>query len=131
MIFIDTGPFLAKYIKNDQYHSLAVEKWKMVKKENKVFTSNHVIDEAITLLSRKTDFYFAFEKAKRIYSTDRFTILRTDLEDELRALKYFKKYSDQKVSFTDCLSMSLIERYRIDKIFTFDRHFSYLNTTII
>jgi len=124
MIFIDTGAFIAKYIKNDEYHIEATLKWKQISEE-KLYTSNHIIDETITLLSRKTNNLFALDKGKRIFASPLFTILRSDLNDELIALKYFEKFADKKISFTDCLSMSLMERYRINKIFTFDEHFTF------
>ena len=41
MIFIDTGPFIARYIKNDQYHIEALEKWKKARK------LQEVIDKAL------------------------------------------------------------------------------------
>jgi len=124
MIFIDTGAFIAKYIKNDQHHTEATLKWKQIGEE-KFYTSNHIIDETITLLSRKTNNLFALDKGKRILASPLFTILRSDLNDELIALKYFEKFADKKISFTDCLSISLMERYRINKIFTFDDHFKF------
>lgn len=43
---------------------------------------------------------------------------------KLNALKLFKKFADQKVSFTDCTSSVLAQRYKIKNIFTFDKHFS-------
>jgi len=132
MIFIDTGAFIARYIKNDNHHFEAINKWdNLIKRKKKLFTSNHIIDETITFLARKTNYLLALDKGRRIYSSNLFDILRTNLEDEIRALRYFEKYADKKISFTDCLSMALIERYRISKIFTFDSHFKYLNITII
>ncbi len=44
--------------------------------------------------------------------------------DELAALDYFQKYADQSVSFTDCVSFVLMEKYRIPTAFSFDRHFT-------
>jgi uncharacterized protein len=35
-----------------------------------------------------------------------------------------RKYSDQRVSFTDCISFVLMKRERVKIAFTFDRHFS-------
>lgn len=130
MIFIDTGAFIAKYIKNDQYHKEALKKWELIINE-KLFTSNHIIDETITLLARKTDHRFALEKGKIILTSKLFTILRTDIEDEFRALIFFEKFADKKVSFTDCLSMALIERYKIKTVFSFDGHFKYVKAKVI
>ena len=54
MIYIDTGAFLARYIKRDQYHQQAVEFWNQIrKKRERYFTSNFVLDETFTLLGRR------------------------------------------------------------------------------
>ena len=45
MIFIDTGAFIAKYLANDQYHTVAIKRWNKILDKNKLFTSNHIIDE--------------------------------------------------------------------------------------
>ena len=47
-----------------------------------------------------------------------------DAEDEFEALvELFRKFADQRVSFTDCVSFALMRRYGIAKAFGFDRHF--------
>ncbi|MBN1684810.1 MAG: PIN domain-containing protein [Gammaproteobacteria bacterium] len=125
MIFIDTSAFIARYIEKDLYHAIALEKWgKIAKINGKIFTSNFVLDEMFTLLARKVSYQFAAEKADFIYSSHRLVILRPTLTDELLAVRLFKKYADQKVSFTDCVTFSLMRQQHLKKIFAFDRHFS-------
>lgn len=124
MLFIDTGAFVARYVQKDQFHIEATRKWTAIA-GRRLFTSNHIVDETITLLSRKTNHPFALDKGRRILASKAITILRTDAEDEFRALKFFEKYADQKVSFTDCLSLSLIDRHKLSTVFTFDEHFRY------
>ena len=36
----------------------------------------------------------------------------------------FAKFADQQVSFTDCVSFVLMRRNRLERAFTFDRHFA-------
>jgi len=38
--------------------------------------------------------------------------------------RFFQKYADQKVSFTDCISFAMMKRLQIKQVFTFDYHFS-------
>ncbi len=123
MIFIDTGAFIARYMKYDQYHQHAMKKWGSILKSPDLCTSNHVIDETITFLLRRTDPDFAVEKAEILLSTDVIHTLRSDQEDEQEALEILKRYKDQKLSFTDCITSALMKRYKIDRIFTFDSHF--------
>jgi predicted nucleic acid-binding protein len=77
MIFIDTGAFIARYVTHDSHHIVALEKWQELEDKNLHFvTSNFVIDETITLLSRITENKFAAEKAKLLYTSKALVILR-------------------------------------------------------
>ena len=123
-IFIDTGAYLARFIVKDQHHKLAMTKWnKLQKSKIKYFTSNFVLDEMITLLGRWVSVEFALEKAYSIYSSEAFIVLRPEEEDEFHALKFYKKFSDKKIGFTDCVSFALMKKHKIQRVFSFDRHF--------
>ena len=122
MVFVDTGAFLARYLQKDAHHSRATALWKKVLNQP-LFTSNHVIDEAVTLLARRAGSYFAAERAENIYASQALEILYSTREDELEAIRLLRKYSDQNVSFTDCVSFILMNRCRIATAFTFDHHF--------
>lgn len=124
MIFIDTGAFVARYIQRDQFHDAAARHWQSLSNDRRrCFTSNFVLDETITLLARRSTYEFAAERARNLYESTSLSILRPDQDDELVALELFRKYADQSVSFTDCLSFVLMERQDIKCAFSFDRHF--------
>jgi len=120
------GAFLARYLRKDQHHRRAVPVWERLGStpENCV-TSNFVLDETFTLLGRWAGHDFAIERARNIYASQELTIVRPEREDEIRALQFFGKYADQQVSFTDCVSFALMKRERIDRVFSFDRHFEF------
>lgn len=131
-IFIDTGAFIARYIAEDQYHDRSIEIWQKIKLNNEVwFTSNHVLDETFTLLARRVSHQFSAEKAHLIYNSKLFQIVRTTNEDELAGLALFEKYADQSFSFTDCLSFVLMKRLKIQRAFSFDRHFSQAGFVLV
>lgn len=124
MIFIDTGAFLGRYLPADQHHQESVEGWgKLTAARYRCYTSSFVVDETLTLLGRRASYAFAAERARRIYASKMLEVLRPDEDDETRALSYFEKFADQKVSFTDCVSFVLMKRYRLHFAFSFDRHF--------
>lgn len=124
MIFIDTVAFLARYVVQDQYFKQAASVWKQIEKDKTLcITSNFVIDETLTLLGRKAGYAFAAEKGAIIYATSRFEILRPTEEDEKAGLDFFRKYADQSISFTDCISFVLMKKRKISRIFSFDHHF--------
>ena len=124
MIFVDTGAFIARYVRRDGHHTRARRVWTEIEKlRNACFTSNFVLDETFTLLGRQTSYSFAAERARALLGSKALTILRPDAEDELTALDLFARFADQEVSFTDCTSFALMRRHRLSRAFTFDRHF--------
>lgn len=128
MIFIDTGAFLARYLNRDQYHKQSLLIWKkLAASKHESFTSNFVLDELFTLLGRKADYEFAVKQATIILASTHLKILRPDIAIEKTALGYFKKYADQQVSYTDCVSFALMKQQHIKKVFTFDHHFEMVN----
>lgn len=42
----------------------------------------------------------------------------------------FEKYSDLEISFTDCISFVLINKNKINSVFSFDKHFSILGFNV-
>jgi hypothetical protein len=127
VLFIDTGAFLARHLSKDQYHSRAAAFWDVIRRKNEFCaTSNFVLDETFTLLGRRAGYSFAAERARNIYMSQSLRILRSDGEDELKAIDLFEKYSDHRLSFTDCVSIVLMKKSKIKKVFTFDHHFQIL-----
>jgi predicted nucleic acid-binding protein len=125
MIFIDTGAFVARHIERDQHHQAAVDYWaEMARGKLRCATSSFVLDETFTLLGRLAGNAFAAERARNIYASPSLKILRPDAATEMRALEFFTKYADKKISFTDAISFALMRKERIRRAFTFDRHFS-------
>ena len=126
MIYIDTGAFLARYLSGDQYHHEAVSLWHEIKTvRESCLTSNLVLDETFTLRGRRAGYDFAAARAEKIYASKLITILRPTRKEEIKAIELLKKYADQAVSFTDCISFVLMKNKRIRRVFSFDRYFEY------
>ena len=124
MIFVDTGAFLARYVKRDQYHRAAVTFWdELAGIDLPCLTSNLVLSETLTLLARRTTHRFAAERAQQIYASHSLQILRPDAKDESAAILLLQKFAEQQVSFCDCISFVLMRRLGITDVFSFDRHF--------
>lgn len=132
MIFIDTGAFLARYLRKDQHHQSALAAWEELRENHEnCLTSNLILDETLTLLGRRAGYGFAVQRAKNIYASQSLTICRPDQQDEINALRFFGKYADQRVSFTDCVSFVLMKREKIHRAFTFDRQFELAGFQVI
>ncbi len=124
MIFVDTGPLLARYLVRDQFHARATRLWaKIAKSQRRCYTSNFVLDETLILLGRRASHAFAADRARQIYQSSVLRIVRPELQHEEAAIALFEKFSDQEVSFTDCISFALMKERKLRVAFSFDRHF--------
>jgi predicted nucleic acid-binding protein len=124
VIFVDTGAFVARYVRQDSHHRRARRAWAEIERSHRrCFTSSFVLDETFTLLGRRASYAFAADRARSLLHSAALTVLRPDAEDEEKAVEVFSKFADQQVSFTDCISFVLMRRNRLDRAFTFDRHF--------
>lgn len=122
-LFVDTGAFLAKEIAADQHHSRAVDFWRSLQKRTPhLCSSQHVLDEAATLLARRTSYAWAAEWGRDVMDAG-IRWLAADENDVQAAFAQMRKFADQAVSFTDCLSFVLMRKERIRDVFGFDSHF--------
>jgi predicted nucleic acid-binding protein len=124
VIFVDTGAFVARYIRHDAEHRRAKRAWAEIDRSgSRCLTSSFVLDETFTLLGRRASYAFAADRARALLGSKALTVLRPDADDEFKAVELFAKFADQRVSFTDCVSFVLMRRHRLERAFTFDRHF--------
>ena len=77
----------------------------------------------MTLLARRHSYSFAAECGYNYLNSGIIQWLTTSEEDLRESLRLMKKYSDQAVSYTDCLSFVLMRREGIKHVFGFDHHF--------
>jgi uncharacterized protein len=122
MVFVDAGAFFAWYVRRDSLHQIAVTRFRDLE-DTRLITTNHVVDETLTLIARKISYSFAAVIAQRFYAPNPIDIVHTDRADESAAVPIFRKFSDQRVGFTDCISFAVMRRNGIRTAFTFDRHF--------
>jgi predicted nucleic acid-binding protein len=123
MTFIDSGAFLGRYLARDPYRKASLKLWGELH-GTRLITTNHVLEETFTMLARRAGYSFAAERAELIYASSAFEIVHSSRQDELEAIRYFRKYTNQNVSFTDCISFAIMKRHSIRTAFTFDRHFT-------
>ena len=132
MIFVDTGAFVARYLRQDSHHRRARRAWAEIEQSrSRCFTSSFVLDETFTFIGRRASYSFAADRARSLLHSAALTVLRPDADDEEKAVDIFAKFADQKVSFTDCISFVLMRRNRLERAFTFDRHFGSAGFEIV
>ena len=123
-IYIDTGALIALSDRNDGNLKRAVLYFKTAVKSGVLFVSGkHVVIEYIDGVAKRINKNKAIQELDSIIGSKLLLIEWENKEDWVQAIEYFKRYKDQKIDLTDCLSFSIMERMGIDTAFTFDSDF--------
>jgi predicted nucleic acid-binding protein len=133
-IFIDTGLFLALYNAEDTYHQRSKQLFKdaLTGSLGRIYTSDYIIDEAITIIMVRTKQHnLAAELGKYLIESPRITKLTVDDDVFTEAWRIFQSLNDKFLSFTDCTSLALLEKHRLDQIMSFDHGFDGLTKRIV
>ena len=128
-VFIDTGVFVALRNADDELHARSRELMKKALKGEygRTYTSDYVIDEAITTaLVRTRRHDLAVDIGKYIIESPRITKLWTTKEAFDLAWEKFKAFADKPLSFSDCVSLALMEKNRVNQMMSFDSGFDGL-----
>lgn len=122
-IFLDTDAVVALARVDDSNHSKAIELQKLIDSGGaKIYTSDFVVGEIITVLSQRSGVGKAIEIGGQIMSGD-ITIIYVSKEQMKRALQKFSKQTSKNSRFTDMVNMVLMDELKIDTIFSFDEHY--------
>ncbi len=132
-VLIDTSAIIATRNAEDKNHKNAVKFMipALEGEHGKVFTSDYIFDEAVTLAYTRTG------SKKFAYDIGRFARARPitmrfiEPVDFDRAWELYQQYEDKHLSFTDCTNLALMERLDIEAIFTFDSEFKGMVNLIL
>ena len=127
--FVDTGVFVALRNADDEHHerSVALMRRALKGEFGRVYTSDYVIDEAVTTaLVRTRRHDLAMDVGKYIVESPRIIKLWVTKDGFDAAWETFKKLKDRPMSFTDCTSLALIKGKKIKQIMSFDSGFDGL-----
>lgn len=126
MIFVDSSAWFARYTPRDVNHAAARE-FHAATRELLV-TSDYVVDEVLTLLKARGNVERATRVGKAFFGGELAQIEWVSQADILGAWAIFDKYRDKEWSFTDCVSLVVMQRLGIVKAFAFDEHFRQFGT---
>ncbi len=123
-VFVDTGALVERALARDQYHRASRKGWETLEIiDVRLFSSEHVLDEAISLLTRQAGANYAARWARDHLASQEIQWLGTTPANWHEALRWLEKFADQALSFTDCLSFALMRQENLRTVFGFDRHF--------
>jgi len=122
--YIDTSALIALSNRNDRNHKRAVAYFKKaVKGGVRFLLGKHVLIEYVDGVTKRIDKKKAIEELNNIIESKLLLIEWENKKDWAQAIEYFKKYRDQEIDLTDCISFSIMERMEISDVFTFDSDF--------
>jgi hypothetical protein len=132
-VFVDTGVFYAHHDRDASRHESGARALVEVLTSSsygRVVTSSYVFDEAVTLTLRRTGrVEDAVTLGRRIRgdgfpaAIDLLHESPTNVDDAFEA---FQQYDDQHLSFTDAMTVALIDAHDVDTLLSFDDDFDGL-----
>ncbi len=122
-VFIDSCCFCGLNNSKDTLHIKSKLAFSSLRKEeHKLFTSNFIISETITVLSQRAGKKAASKFGEDIFNQDNLIeILRTNISDEINSFNIFKKVKSKNISFVDVSTLALMKKYKINYLLTFDK----------
>jgi len=132
LVFVDTSALVAKFLEGDEYHVRAVQEMRRLLREGRQFVStDYIFDEVVTRVRGRADHESALKVGESILSSDVLDLVEIDAGLRKEAWKLFRKYRDQKLSFTDCTSFAVMGKYGIRQAFTFDADFTKVGYEVV
>jgi uncharacterized protein len=132
-VFLDTGVFVGARNARDVNHRAASQLLERALKGEfgTVYTSDYVVDEAVTTaLFRTNRFGAAVNVGRLALDSPRIEKLFTGPGEFQSSWEKFQKLGKKPISFTDCVSLTHMERHGVDRIISFDSGFDGLATRI-
>ncbi|MFC6974298.1 type II toxin-antitoxin system VapC family toxin [Halomicroarcula sp. GCM10025709] len=129
-VFVDTGVFYAHHDTDASRHAVGVAALNEVLRQasyGQVLTSEYVYDEVVTLTHRRTGNTAAGQAVGRRLRGDGYPSAidllysSPSLFDD--AVATHETYADHELSFTDAMTVAMIDHHDIDAVLSFDDDF--------
>lgn len=125
-VFADTGAFLAYRNQKDIYHEIALKLFRdaLKGKYGQIYTSDYVYEEALTLALSRTNNIAVVKDIAEVMLSPRIKMVFVDAQLLERSTKTFRQYSGRNLSFTDAVSIEIMNEFDIGKYLGFNSHFN-------
>jgi predicted nucleic acid-binding protein len=123
VIFIDTGGFIALYVEADTHHQEAITCREQTLKYSRLFTSSAVVSETVAHIQRdnQLDQACLLRFTQDILNREKWlNLLHVDDDLISRALESIRLRNNRRFGLVDATNILLMEKQRIDMIFSFD-----------
>lgn len=124
MTFLDTSGLVALFDGKDGHHASARRTWKRIRvSPERLFLTNLIIVETVTLLRRRAGFDVAQRVGERLMCGAVGEVVHVDARLLDAGWMLFEKYRDHQLSLTDCASFAVMHARGITRAFTYDDDF--------
>ncbi len=121
-LLADSSALLALYLADDRHHQAAIDFLRATPRARFVL-NEMILGEVTTRLAARAGALRGVEVARALLASQRYEVLFVDRELLNDATAVMAKFSDKRLSLTDCASMALMRRIGLEAAFTFDRNF--------
>lgn len=121
-LLADSSALLALYLADDRHHRAAIDFLRATPRARFVL-SEMILGEVATRLAARAGALRGVEVARALLASRRYEVLFVDRELLTDATAIMEKFSDKRLSLTDCASMALMRRIGLQTAFTFDADF--------
>ena len=129
LIFIDTGFVIGLIYEQDQYHQQAINL--SIKYEQYSFATTDAVflelGNAVVRHSKPK----AIKIIEDFYTSDNINLVNLTPHLFEEAFNLYKQYEDKTWGLVDCLSFIVMWKLNINKVLTFDKHFSQAGFNIL
>jgi predicted nucleic acid-binding protein len=125
LVFVDTSALVGKLLETDEHHVRAQAVLRGLLREGRDFlTTDYIFDEVVTRVRGRADHPSAVKAGESILSSEMIEMVEVDASLRKESWRLFKKFRDQRLSFTDCTSFAVMRKFGIREVFTFDDDFA-------
>ncbi|MCP3964138.1 MAG: PIN domain-containing protein [bacterium] len=122
MRFVDTSYWVALLLARDRHQPEARDLWRS--DLGPLLTTNHVVGETWTFLSRRADHGSAVAFLDAVERSPRVVLIHVDEAIEEEAWRWLRRHDEREYSFVDAVSFAVMRRRRLTEALAFDGDFS-------
>jgi predicted nucleic acid-binding protein len=122
-VIADTSGLYALVDRTDPHHAQAAAFLKAQAAAGSLLISNHVFDEAMTLVKARLGMDVALQLGIRLRNSRFVEMVTFSGAEEQETWRIFSYYTDKEWSYTDCACLALAQKRNIRQAFSFDHHF--------
>ena len=129
-LFVDTGGWIALADADDHFHEIAARAYPaFLRTYRRLLTTTLVVAETYVALRLGVGHSAAVRFLDLMEASPRITRAPVDREVEADAEAVLRKFQDQRFSYTDAVSFSVMRSFGLTDAFAFDQHFSIAGFT--